>query len=80
MCRSVAALVSNVALDYYHCRVCYSTFMYLSGSNIGLFRKKNVKAATPDEEDVITEDILPLTTRKKLIKLQHWAIIAWLYG
>jgi len=43
-------------------------FMYLSGSNIGLFRKKNVKAATSDEEDVITEDIFAINYQKEIDK------------
>jgi hypothetical protein len=41
--------------------------IYLSGSNVGLFRKKNVKAANAEEEE-ITEDIFAINYQKEIDK------------
>lgn len=42
-------------------------FMYLSGSSVGLFRKKKIKV-TNEEEDVITEDIFAINYQKEIDK------------
>ncbi len=43
-------------------------FMYLSGSNVGLFRKKNIRTAASEEEEVITEDIFAINYQKEIDK------------
>jgi len=43
-------------------------FMYLSGSNIGLFRRKNVKISGTQDEEVITEDIFAINYQKEIDK------------
>jgi hypothetical protein len=42
--------------------------MYLSNSNIGLFRKKDRKTATIQEEELITEDIFAINYQKDIDK------------
>ena len=42
--------------------------MYLSGSNVGLFRKKNVITAKETEEDFSTEDIFAINYQKEIDK------------
>ena len=43
-------------------------YIYLSGSNVGLFRKKNVKTVNKEEEEVITEDIFAINYQKEIDK------------
>ena len=40
--------------------------LYLRNSNIGLFRKKNKKTASGQEEDMITEDIFAINYQKEI--------------
>ena len=43
-------------------------YIYLSGSSIGLFRKRNVKVTTAQEDDVLTEDIFAINYQKEIDK------------
>ena len=43
-------------------------FIYLSGSSMGLFRKKKVKLANAEEEEVNTEDIFAINYQKEIDK------------